>query len=88
MAGKSETEDLLRARFKELVVQRDAIRAEAEPHRTERDRLQGEIDPLVDKQRNLADVFKEIEKPLFDIDNEIGTISRALKGNTADPVKE
>lgn len=80
--------DALRARFRELCTERDAIRERARPLREERDRLQGEIDALARRQKELAAQFKEIEKPLFYIDSEIATISRALKGATAEPGQE
>ena len=83
--SKLETEAALRARFIEACAERDAIRAAAAPIRAERDLLQNDVDVVVAQQNVLADQFKAIEVPLYDLDNEIAAISRALRGKTGDP---
>ena len=85
MADANTTKKLLRDRFREVCAERDAIRDAAAPARAARDALQGEVDALVERQRALAAEFKKIEAPLFDLDNEIAALARALKNETADP---
>jgi len=73
------SEDNMRKRFHENRDQRDAILAESVPLREERDRL---IHQNKDKIDELNAKIKEIEAPLFDLDNEAGGLVRALKGKT------
>lgn len=77
--------DALRVRFHALCDQRDAIRKEAAPIRAAYDakrqevaaKEQAEITPLVAK-------LKTIEAPLFDLDQEIAAVARALGGKTGE----
>lgn len=77
----SKTDDLLRARFSELVQARDAIFAQTEPLRAQRDailakarKLEATAEPLTAK---IAAI--ESESGLFLTCNEISTIARALR---------
>lgn len=77
------TPETLRARFRELCAQRDSIRQKAQPIRDEYDVISQkrdlELNPLRIK-------LKEIETPLYNLDQEIATIARALGGKTGEKV--
>ena len=75
------TPETLRKRFHELCDQRDQIRQKAQPVRDEYDAISQkrdlELNPLRIK-------LKEIEAPLYNLDQEIATIARALGGKTGE----
>ena len=79
MAGDFSPKNL-RARFHSATAEREKIAAAAAPLRAERDRISAELDTKV---RALNAQLKEIEAPLFDLDNERAAISRALNGKTS-----
>lgn len=82
------TPQALRARFREAVAERDAIQAASKPLRDQRTALREQIAPLEEQDRRLVEQIKHSEAGLFDLQNEIGMIVRALNGNTAEPVDE
>lgn len=66
----------MQARFHELRSEIDTIEAKAAPLRAERDQLVNSIPH--DKIRSLEETYAEIEKPLFAMKNELGSIARFL----------
>jgi uncharacterized coiled-coil DUF342 family protein len=77
------TQDLLRARFTEACAERDAIAAQVAPLREQRDAVLAKAQAVAAKADPLTAKIKDLERPLFDLHNEIATISRALGGRTA-----
>ena len=77
------THDLLRARFTEACAERDAIAAQVAPLRERRDAIMAKAQAVAAKADPVTAQIKELEAPLFDLHNEIATISRALGGRTA-----
>jgi len=67
----------LRSMFNELTARRDAIMAQSAPLREERDRI---INEARERARPLEAQYKEIEKDLFEINSDLGTLARALGG--------
>lgn len=82
------TAQALRARFREAIAERDAIQAASEPLRNQRAALREQMAPLEEHDRRLVEQIKHTEAGLFDLQNEIGMIVRALGGNTAEPIEE
>jgi uncharacterized coiled-coil DUF342 family protein len=74
--------EAMRARFAELQAQAEAIRAKSGPLREKRDAL---VNEAGEKERALNEKIAEAEAGLFEIDNEIALISRALGGKTGEP---
>jgi len=72
----------MEARFWELSKRRDSIREKADPVRAKRDKLAQKHQKEIEKAN--AEV-KAVEKGLFDIDQEIAMISRALGGKITPP---
>lgn len=79
----SKTEDMLRTRFKAACAERDAILAKSMPLREKRDGVLRKAHEIEKKADAVAAEIREAEAGLFDLNNEIATISRALKGQTA-----
>lgn len=79
----ADTNELLRRKFSELCAQRDAILAKSIPLREQRDGIVAKAAVAAAKADAVTGQIKEIEAPLFDLHNEIATISRALGGKTA-----
>jgi uncharacterized coiled-coil DUF342 family protein len=77
------TQDLLRARFTEACAEREAIAAQVAPLRKQRDAVLAKAQAVAIKADPLTAKIKDLERPLFDLHNEIATISRALGGRTA-----
>jgi uncharacterized coiled-coil DUF342 family protein len=77
------TQDLLRTRFAEACAERDAIAAELAPLREQRDAVLAKAQAAAAKADPLIARIKDLERPLFDLHNEIAIISRALGGRTA-----
>jgi hypothetical protein len=77
------THELLRTRFTEACAERDAIAAQMAPLRDQRDAILGKAQAAAAKAEPLTAQIRQLEKPLFDLHNEIATISRALGGRTA-----
>jgi hypothetical protein len=73
----------MRARFAELVKQRDAIHAKTDPLQAQRAKIRSEATKA---EADLADKIKAAQSGLAEINDEIAMISRALKGKTAVPV--
>lgn len=72
----------MQRRFHELSDRRDQIEADAAPHRAQRDALQQQVASIERQIAPLTARIKQIEAPLYDLDNERGALVRALKGNT------
>lgn len=79
----TDTNDLLRQRFQELLQQRDAITAQSMPLREQRDAIMAKARAAELKAQPLDDQIKDLEGPLYDLNNEIARLSRALDGKTA-----
>lgn len=74
--------DDMRARFKALGAERDALLAKLEPDRKERDRLWSEVEAIQAKRKALTERMKADNDRLAQIDNERGALARALNGKT------
>lgn len=73
-------------RFWKACLERDAIRSETKPLRDQYDAVSQEIDRLRrEKLEPLKAELKVKEAPLFDLDMEIGALSRALGGKPDKP---
>jgi uncharacterized coiled-coil DUF342 family protein len=79
----NKTEDTLKERFKEACAERDAILAKSAPLRIKRDAIIAKARDLEKTADPLNEQIRKAETGLFDLHNEIATISRALKGQTA-----
>lgn len=79
----ANTQDLLRQRFAEACAERDVIAAKVAPLREQRDGIIAKAEAAAAKADPVTAQIKELEGPLFDLHNEIATISRALGGKTA-----
>ena len=76
-------DNLLRARFRELIAEKEAIQEAARPHREAYDAKWNEIKLLEQTElKPLELAMREAEVGLFDLSNEIAAIARALKGQT------
>ncbi|MGM5033519.1 hypothetical protein [Tardiphaga sp. 803_E3_N1_3] len=78
----TNTNELLRQRFAEAVQEREAILATTIPLREQRDAIVAKARAIEVKSQPLDDQIKEAEAPLYDLNNEIARISRALDGAT------
>lgn len=72
----SDVDDLLRQKFTELCAQRDAIMAKSIPLREKRDQAIAKARAAEDK---LTRDVKDAESGLFDLNNEIAKVARALR---------
>jgi predicted nucleic acid-binding Zn-ribbon protein len=72
----------MKTRFQEATKMCAEIQARSKPLRDKRDAVVAKLSPLMDEKRALGVEIKEIEKPMFDLQNDIAAISRALKGHT------
>ncbi|MGE0154813.1 MAG: hypothetical protein AB7R90_19505 [Reyranellaceae bacterium] len=83
------TPEAMRARLAELDAEAAAIEKQAAPLRRQRAALREKMAPLEAEERALVAHYREIEKPLFDIDQERAIIARALGGKAlrADPAR-
>jgi uncharacterized coiled-coil DUF342 family protein len=79
----SDIQILLRQRFIEACTQRDAIVTKMAPLREQRDGILAKAQAQLTKADSLIAQIKQLEAPLYDLHNEIATISRALNGQTA-----
>lgn len=77
-----DTKDLLRKRFHEATAEADAIRARSTPLRDARDALAKQVHAIEAQMTVLAAQIREAEQGLYELDNERGTINRALGGKT------
>jgi len=79
------TTELLQQRFHEATAQAAAIRATAAPLRAQYEAKAQQMNTLKSEMDAIAEQFRVIEAPLFDLDNERGSINRALNGLTGTP---
>ncbi len=79
----ANTNELLRQRFAEAVQERDALMEQTTPLREQRDAIMAKARAAELKAQPLDEQIKGLEAPLYDLNNEIARISRALDGNTA-----
>ena len=77
------TQDLLRKRFSEACAERDAIAAKVAPLRDHRDAILAKAAAAAAKADPVTAQIRALQGPLFELHNEIATISRALGGKTA-----
>lgn len=73
----TETQNLLAARYAELTVQCEAIRAIAMPMRESRDT---ESCAWAAREAELNEAIRDAESGLYDLENERATIAKALGG--------
>lgn len=78
----ANTQDLLRQRFAEACAERDAIVSNVAPLRDQRDAIIAKAQAVAAKADPITDQIKVLEGPLYNLHNEIATISRALGGRT------
>lgn len=78
--------DEMRQRFHALGRQRQEIIARAAPVRERYEVKAAAIEAAKTEARPLLDELKAIEAPLYDIEQERATISRALGHRTGEPV--
>jgi uncharacterized coiled-coil DUF342 family protein len=83
MTGKPTIDDLMKAKLAELIAQRDAITAKSHPLREKRKTL---MQTVRVEEKALIDEYLEIEKGLFEINNEIGRLAKALGGRAMSDV--
>lgn len=74
----SFTPDAIRQRYVEATIEVERIRALAKPHRDARDAVLAEMQPLLDREKELIAVYIEIEKPLYDLEMERAALNRAM----------
>lgn len=79
----ANTTELLKKRFREACAERDAIHAKSGPLRVKRDAIMAKARDLEKTADPLNEQIRKAEAGLFDLHNEIATISRALNGQTA-----
>ncbi|WP_315831095.1 hypothetical protein [Bradyrhizobium prioriisuperbiae] len=79
----AKTQDLLRQRFAEACGERDAIIDAAAPLRRQRDDILAKAQAQAGKAEPLTQRIRDLEGPLYELHNEIATLSRALGGKTA-----
>jgi hypothetical protein len=79
----TRTQDMLRRRFAEACGERDAVLNQAAPLRQQRDAILTRVHAAAVKAAPLTRQIKQLETPLYELNNEIATISRALSGKTA-----
>jgi hypothetical protein len=75
----------LRAQFNDMTSQAAAIRAITDPLRVERD---AHVNAARDIELAMNAKIKELEAPLFDLDNSRAMLVRALGGKTGEPSAE
>jgi hypothetical protein len=78
-------ENNLREEFKKLSSIRESIVSKSAPLRATRDKF---VNDARDKEQKMNDEIKSVEKDLYEIDQQIGMIVRALKGKTSVVVEE
>lgn len=71
--------NMMQKRFHELTEKVNKIREETAPLREERDRL---VNANVERIQELERMYKALEAPLFDMEQERAALARALKGKT------
>lgn len=79
----TKAQDLLRWRFAEACRERDVIVDTAAPLRRQRDEILAKALAQTAKAEPLTQRIRETEAPLYNLHNEIATISRALGGKTS-----
>ncbi len=79
----ANTQDLLKQRFREACAERDGILAKSAPLRAKRDAIIAKARDLEKTADPLNKQIRKAEVGLYELNNEIATISRALKGQTA-----
>ena len=82
------TKDLLRERLAELKDLKAGIELELEPLDKRREKILAKLQPLEAELRDLDKERRAAREPLFDIDNEISTITRLLPGDRTIPAVE
>ncbi len=77
------THDVLRRRFADACLERDAIAEKTAALRKRRDEILAKAHAAAAKADPLTQQIKDMEAPLYELHNEIAAISRALNGKTA-----
>ena len=75
----------MRARFHELGKQKQALHDQAAPHRQAYEQVMQQVHALRVQAETHAALARQIEAPLFDIDQERGNLALALNGKTGEP---
>jgi septal ring factor EnvC (AmiA/AmiB activator) len=85
MAKKSDfSPDALRARFHDLTAEKAALEKEIAPLQKRRDGLAAKMATIEEDIRPVNEQLKEARAPLYQIDNELAMLTRALGGQTGD----
>lgn len=79
------TLDEMRASFHALGADRQAVERTSYPARRIRDAMRDRVNQIERQMKPLTDMIKDIEAPLFDLDNTRARLSRALGGRTGAP---
>lgn len=77
------TDELMRRRFHDLRAEIESAEKAIAPLRRKRDALLPKLHAIEAEVREAAKAVREAEAPLFDKNNEIARLSRALGGKTA-----
>lgn len=85
MATKEETDRALRSRFHAAVAERNAIREKAAPFVEAYEASRKREQEIAAEQPALISAMRAAQAGLFELDNEIGRIARALDGKTGEP---
>lgn len=75
----ASVDDLLREKFTELCAQRDAITDQTAPLREQRDAIMASAREIEMTAQPIADQLRDLEAPLFGLNNEIAKTARALR---------
>ena len=75
--AKKSVDDLMRERFEELLAKRNTILAKAGPLREQRD---ADFNAAQELRRKRDVEIKEVEADLYETQNDLGKLARALGG--------
>ena len=74
--------DDLQRRFHQLGAEREAILTKSAPARHVRDAIAARVAALEQAMQTLTKAIKQVEEPLFEVDQERARLARALSGKT------
>lgn len=76
------SDQALRVEFHRLIEEGDAVRAMSKDLREQQGKLASQIAAIEEEKRPIDAQIREIEAPLFDIEQQRSKLVRALKGRT------
>lgn len=74
--------DSMRQRFHEAGAEKDAILSQSAPLRAQEDQIRSQIDVLRNQLLGIVAQRKNVEAPIYDLDQERAVIARSLGGKT------